>query len=134
MAVQELVHFRAPQETLPESSLAFAIHEGFIRTPSKPLIVGSEKTFAYAESYQWMSVFAWHLRFVLGIDADSTVLVSLSNIVEFPLIIAALQMFGLRIALLSSTAEKMISNAQLTCSIPNWSSWETSGTANSCAR
>lgn len=106
MAVQELIHFRAPREMLPETSLAFAIYEGFTRMPSKPLIVGSDKTFTYAESYQWMNMFAWHLRFVLGIDADSTVLVSLSNIAEFPLILAALQMFGLRIALLSSTAEK----------------------------
>ncbi len=98
--------FRIPKSTVSITSLMSAIQRGSVENPFKPMIVGSDSAMTYAEAYRWASNFALSLHSVFGVDSNSVVLLSLPNIVEFPVIVAALQVFGLRLALLSSTAEK----------------------------
>lgn len=90
----------------PKASMAKAIRRGFEENPFKLMMIGGDRILTYAKAYRWANAFAWHLYNVVGVDKGSTVVVSLTNVIEFPPIIAALQVLNIRVALLSGTAEK----------------------------
>lgn len=84
-------------ETASSFSLVHALREGYVRTPSKRMMVGVNESMTYADAYRRANVLAWHLRSDYGIVAGSTVGLSAPNDIHVPLVMAAAQMCGAKL-------------------------------------
>lgn len=79
------------------------VEAGYRYSPGKAMIVCGDRTLTYGEAFVQARSLAWYIRFQLHIDYGCTALVSMPNRVEFPVIVAALQMMGIRICMVSNT-------------------------------
>lgn len=79
------------------------IEDGYRYSPQKTMIVCGIQSITYGEAYTQVRSLAWYFRFHLHVDFGCTALVFMPNRAEFPVIVVALQMMGVRIRMVSNT-------------------------------
>lgn len=87
------------------SSLIEGIRAGYLQWPSKIMVAGSYESVTYADAYYRSLALARIMRERWGIDSDSTVLFSAHNVCWYPVVVAAVQMCGARLVLVTGAAE-----------------------------
>ncbi|WP_314010790.1 class I adenylate-forming enzyme family protein [Cryptobacterium curtum] len=105
--VSELKSLRLLREveaSIPEGSLMRLLRKGYQDYPGKNCLVWPDQNLTYAEAYKRAYTFAIYLSYVLKVKRGDVVLVSLMNVIDFPLIVAGIQCLGARLALMSAAA------------------------------
>lgn len=91
---------RIDPDELARLSLMSCLRRGFECAPSKRVIVTQNKTLSYAQAFNEAGVLAWYLRSAFGVEPGQTVVLSCPNLARAPIVLAATEMCGARLALL----------------------------------
>ena len=89
----------------PEHAFIRYFEEGYLQQPFKQALIGTDEALTYAEAYLRTKAFAWYLEREMGIGPESVVALSSANVVDLPIIIAAVQVCGAMLVLCSPRAE-----------------------------
>lgn len=88
-------------------SLIEGMRDGYLREPYKMLIAASCESMTYADAYYRSLALAGVLRDTWSIGPQSTILFSANNMCWYVVVLAAAQLCGARMVLLTGTAEAM---------------------------
>ena len=89
----------------PEHAFIRYFEEGYLQQPFKQALIGTDEALTYAEAYLRTKALAWYLEHEMGIGPESVVALSSANVVDLPIIIAAVQVCGAMLVLCSPRAE-----------------------------
>lgn len=90
---------------LPEYAFITYFERGYRDRPSKPAVIGTGESITYAESFLRAKALAWYLENELAIGPDSTVALSSTNVVDQPIVLAAIQACGASLVLIAGESE-----------------------------
>lgn len=89
----------------PDYAFIRYFEEGYLERPFKQAVIGTGETLTYSEAYLRTKALAWCLENELSIGPQSRVALSSENIVDMPVIMAAVQVCGAMLVLCSPQAE-----------------------------
>ncbi len=90
---------------LPAYAFIRYFEEGYIEHPFKQAVIGTEESLTYAQAYLRAKTLAWYLQNELGIGPGSRVVLASPNVVDHPVVLAAVQACGAMLVLISWQAE-----------------------------
>lgn len=88
----------------PRLSMILGIYEGFMAHGSRQFAFDDGESFSYADVYMQANALAWFFKDELGLTASSTIALSAPNLLQIPVVLAAAQLVGARVALFASSA------------------------------
>ena len=89
----------------PEYAFIRYFEEGYLEQPFKQALIGTGESLTYSEVYLRTKALAWYLEHELAIGPSSTVALASANVVDLPVIMAAVQVCGAMLVLCSPRAE-----------------------------
>ena len=89
----------------PDHAFIRYFEEGYLKQPFKPAIVGTGATLTYAEAFLRAKTFMWYLENELQVGPGSIVALASENVVDLPVVMAAVQARGAMLVLCSPRAE-----------------------------
>ena len=87
------------------ASLIEGIREGYLLEPYKVIVAGSYESMTYTEAYYRSLALGYVLHHEWGIGQESTVLFSANNVCWYVVVLAAVQLCGARLVLVTGNAE-----------------------------
>ena len=90
---------------LPAYAFIRYFEEGYVERPFKEAVIGTEESLTYSQAYLRAKTLAWYLQHEMKIGPDSRVVFSSPNVVDFPVVMAAVQACGAMLVLVSWQAE-----------------------------
>ena len=96
---------RVSSSGFPEHAFLRYFEDGYLNQPFKQAIIGTGEALTYAEAYLRTKILLWYLEHELQVGPNTTVALASENIVDLPVIMAAVQARGAMLVLCSPRAE-----------------------------
>ena len=87
----------------PEHSIMRLMQDACNVCGERPLLITPDERYSYADVYHWMRNLAGYFQSALGLTPDSMIVISAMNSIHIPVVLAAAQLVGARVALFSNT-------------------------------
>ena len=98
-------HTPIDPKRFPEYAFIRYFEQGYLDEPFRYVVLGTNDALTYAEAYLRTKALAWYLSHELSIGPDSVVALAAPNVVDYPIVMAAVQVCGAMLVLVSGDAE-----------------------------